>query len=106
MPIYEYVCQACGQRAEVIHGVHAEAPVACDACGGRLRRAVSVPAIVFKGSGWAKVDARRQPAAKAASDKATVDGSADKPAADNSAPAPTAAPDKGSAPSSTSTAAD
>jgi putative FmdB family regulatory protein len=58
MPVYEYVCVACGHRMEVIHGIHATGPAACDACGGALRRALSAPAIVFKGSGWAKKDAR------------------------------------------------
>jgi putative FmdB family regulatory protein len=58
MPVYEYVCVACGHRMEVIHGIHATGPAACDACGGPLRRALSAPAIVFKGSGWAKKDAR------------------------------------------------
>lgn len=97
MPIYEYLCGACGQRVEVIHGVHAERPVACEACGGDLRRALSVPAIVFKGSGWAKVDARKAPAApKPASDKSAADGSADKSSPEGGKAAPAAVPDKGS----------
>lgn len=73
MPIYDYVCQSCGTRIEVIHGVHAAGPETCEQCGGRLRRAVSVPAIHFKGSGWAKMDAR------SAQNKAPANG---KPAAD------------------------
>lgn len=73
MPIYDYVCQSCGTRIEVIHGVHAAGPETCELCGGVLRRAVSVPAIHFKGSGWAKMDAR------SARNSAPADG---KPAAD------------------------
>jgi putative FmdB family regulatory protein len=58
VPIYDYVCTACGTRIEVMHGVHDSGPVVCSTCGGTLRRALSPPAIVFKGSGWAKKDAR------------------------------------------------
>jgi putative FmdB family regulatory protein len=67
MPLYDYVCTACGTRVEVSHGVHAAGPAACAVCGGSLRKAVSAPAVVFKGSGWAKMDARPQ-----RSDKATA----------------------------------
>lgn len=58
MPIYEYVCTVCGARHEVMHGIHAAPPSACPECGALLRKALSVPAIHFKGSGWAKMDAR------------------------------------------------
>ncbi len=58
MPIYDYVCLACGRRVEVVHGIHVPGPGSCDACGGAVRKALSMPSIVFKGSGWAKVDAR------------------------------------------------
>ena len=58
MPFYDYVCQACGRRIEVMHGVHATGPERCDACGGRMQRLISRPSVHFKGSGWAKMDAR------------------------------------------------
>jgi putative FmdB family regulatory protein len=64
MPFYEYVCTVCATRVEVLHGVNDAGPVACAECGGALRRALSPPAIVFKGSGWAKKDARRSTAAQ------------------------------------------
>ena len=73
MPIYDYVCQICGHRMEVMHGVHDAGPPACERCAGPLRKAVTTPAIVFKGSGWAKKDAR---AAARSSDKPAA---ADKP---------------------------
>ena len=58
MPIYDYVCSSCGQRTEVIHGIHDDAPRFCPSCGaeGTLRKGFSTPAILFKGSGWAKKD--------------------------------------------------
>jgi putative FmdB family regulatory protein len=58
MPIYEYACTACGRSVEVVHGVHAAGPEVCEVCGGRMRKLVSTPSIHFKGSGWAKKDAR------------------------------------------------
>jgi len=80
MPIYDYVCTACGTRVEVIHGVHAAGPAVCTACGGPMRKALSSPAIVFKGSGWAKKDARAGSSGSARGSKKSDDGGADKPA--------------------------
>jgi putative FmdB family regulatory protein len=59
MPIYEYVCGKCGQKTEVIQRVN-EAPLkVCPHCGGRLKKAISAPAIQFKGSGWYVTDYAR-----------------------------------------------
>jgi putative FmdB family regulatory protein len=58
MPVYDYACTSCGRSVEVLHGVHVTGPEVCDVCGGRMRKLVSAPAVVFKGSGWAKKDAR------------------------------------------------
>lgn len=59
MPLYDYDCAACGRRIEVVHGVHAPGPTHCPNCGaGPLRKAISAPAVHFKGSGWAKRDRR------------------------------------------------
>jgi putative FmdB family regulatory protein len=69
MPVYDYVCRACGHRMEVIHGMHVSGPTDCDICGGQLRRAPTAPAIVFKGSGWAKKDARAAARPKDAADR-------------------------------------
>jgi putative FmdB family regulatory protein len=77
MPVYDYVCSRCAERVEIIHAVHAPGPESCPVCGGQMRKALSVPAIVFKGSGWAKKDAR---ASVRRSEKEAKDG----PAADAS----------------------
>ena len=58
MPIYEYVCSSCGRRIDVMHGIHGHGPATCEACGGAMKKALTAPAIHFKGSGWAKKDAR------------------------------------------------
>lgn len=69
MPTYDYVCDHCGHRFEVIHSVHGEGPATCPNCGeGPVRKGFAPPAIHFKGSGWAKKDrgSARRSAAKAA----------------------------------------
>ena len=51
MPLYEYVCGSCKQKTEVIQRVN-DAPLkVCPHCGGKLKKAISAPAIQFKGSG-------------------------------------------------------
>ena len=61
MPTYDYACAACGHRFEVVHGVHGHGPETCPNCGGGpVRKAFAPPTVVFKGSGWAKVDRRRE----------------------------------------------
>ncbi len=75
MPTYEYICLSCARRIDVLHGIHASGPIACEVCGGTLRKAISAAAVVFKGSGWAKKDA-----ARAASRPASGDSGAEAPA--------------------------
>ena len=70
MPIYDYRCTACGRQVEVIHAIDASGPTTCEVCGGIMRKALSPPAIHFRGGGWAKKDAR------AASTKASAAGAA------------------------------
>jgi len=52
MPLYEYECDACGGRFEVIQKF-SETTEQCRTCGkGPVRRLMSSPAIQFKGSGF------------------------------------------------------
>ena len=53
MPLYEYECEACGQRFEVIRKFSDPPLEVCRQCGaGPIRRLPSSPAIQFKGSGF------------------------------------------------------
>jgi putative FmdB family regulatory protein len=53
MPLYEYECEACGKRFEIIQKFSDGPPDACRVCGkGPVRRLLSSPAIQFKGTGW------------------------------------------------------
>ena len=57
MPLYEYECDACGQRFELIRKFSESELDACTLCGkGPVRRLASSPAIQFKGTGWYVTD--------------------------------------------------
>lgn len=60
MPLYEYECEACGQRLERIQKFSDPPLTECPACGGHLKKLVSSPAIQFKGSGWYVTDYARK----------------------------------------------
>jgi putative FmdB family regulatory protein len=74
VPLYEYECDACGRRFEVIRKFSDPPVEVCKECGkGPVRRLLSSPAIQFKGSGWyitdyaqkGKSDSSATPPAKA-----------------------------------------
>jgi len=56
MPIYEYQCNDCRARHEVIQRISDAPPEHCPKCGGGLKKLFSSPAIQFKGSGFYKTD--------------------------------------------------
>jgi putative FmdB family regulatory protein len=60
MPIYEYQCESCDRRTEVIQRISDPPLVTCDECGGDLRKLISAPAFQFKGSGWYVTDYARK----------------------------------------------
>jgi putative FmdB family regulatory protein len=92
MPLYEYQCESCGARFEVIQKFTDPVVGTCKTCGGTVRRLLSAPAIQFKGTGWYVTDYARKgmkgsdsdtssstPTSGAAADKPS--GAADKPSA-------------------------
>jgi putative FmdB family regulatory protein len=84
MPRYDYICQSCGHIVEVMHGVNDSGPGRCERCGGEMRKLLSTPVIVFKGSGWAKKDRSSKPAGKS---KPTTDSEAKPSTSANAQPA-------------------
>lgn len=61
MPIYEYLCESCGERLEQLQKIDDPPLRECPACGERsLRRLLSAPAFQFKGSGWYVTDYARK----------------------------------------------
>ena len=59
MPIYEYVCQKCERRTEVIQQVGERSIRICPHCGGKVKKAFAAPAVHFKGSGFYVTDYAR-----------------------------------------------
>jgi putative FmdB family regulatory protein len=59
MPLYEYECDACAHRFEVIQKFSDTPIEVCPRCGGAVRKLLSSPAIQFKGSGWYITDYAR-----------------------------------------------
>jgi len=59
MPLYEYECDACGHRFEVIQKFSDPPIETCPKCGSPVHKLPSSPAIQFKGSGWYITDYAR-----------------------------------------------
>jgi putative FmdB family regulatory protein len=81
MPIYEYECETCGNKFEIIQRFSDSPLTECPSCGGAVRKLLSAPAIQFKGSGWYITDYGRK------GNGASSNGKGDKGAADPPAPA-------------------
>ena len=83
MPTYDYVCEACEHKFELMQSIKADAIKKCPECGkNKLRRLIGPgAAIVFKGSGFYTTDYRSESYKKAAA----ADKPGDKPAAETSA---------------------
>ena len=52
MPLYEYQCEKCATRTEVVQRFSDPPVTVCESCGGSVRKLISSPAIQFKGSGF------------------------------------------------------
>jgi len=79
VPLYEYQCDACGCRFEVIQKFSDPPVDVCKECGkGPVQRLPSSPAIQFKGSGWYITDY----AQKGTTDAATSAGKTDQSKSD------------------------
>jgi putative FmdB family regulatory protein len=74
MPLYEYQCDACAHRFEVIQKF-SDAPVdVCPKCGGAVKKLLSSPAIQFKGTGWYITDYARSGKTDSGSAPASSEG--------------------------------
>ncbi|HEX2444549.1 MAG TPA: FmdB family zinc ribbon protein [Vicinamibacterales bacterium] len=86
MPLYEYQCDGCGERFEVIQKFSDPPVETCSACGGPVKKLLSSPAIQFKGSGWYITDyARKSGDAAKSGDGTTSSTDGSKPAASGDA---------------------
>ena len=100
MPLYEYECDACGHRFELIQKFSDELASTCPKCSGAVRKLVSSSAIQFKGTGWYVTDYARKSSGdgSTSSEKSDTsetkkkDKSSDNKNATDSKPAPTSKP--------------
>jgi putative FmdB family regulatory protein len=65
MPLYEYECDSCGHRFEVIQKFSDALADKCPKCGSTVHKLFSSPAIQFKGSGWYITDYAKKDSAAA-----------------------------------------
>ena len=56
MALYEYQCDACGHRFEIIQKWSDPPQETCPKCGGAVHKLQSAPAFQFKGTGWYVTD--------------------------------------------------
>jgi putative FmdB family regulatory protein len=60
MPLYEYECETCAHRFELIQKFSDPPALTCPVCGGAVKKLLSSPAIQFKGTGWYITDYARK----------------------------------------------
>ena len=56
VPIYEYECEVCNHRFEVIQKISDKPVKKCVLCQGKVYKVFSAPGLLFKGSGWYVTD--------------------------------------------------
>ena len=89
MPIYEYSCQKCHARVEVMQKITDKPLKRCKTCGGKLEKEWSPTSFQFKGSGWYVTDyagkktgdGDKEPAKTTSAADAKTDGAGDSKAA-------------------------
>lgn len=106
MPLYEYQCQACGARFELIRKFSDPPLEQCTKCGsGPIDRLVSSPAFQFKGSGFYATDYAQKGKQGAGGTTGKAESKqqdeAPAPAKSETASAPTSSPTTKESPSTT-----
>ena len=77
MPLYEYECDACRHRFEVIQKFSDSPVEKCPSCGGTVHKLQSAPAIQFKGAGFYITDyAKKEHTAAAKADSGPPEAAA------------------------------
>ena len=86
MPLYEYECDTCGHRFEVIQKFSDALVSICPKCSGPVHKLFSSPAIQFKGSGFYITDYAKKTSTGAGTskDEGSGSGGGDKPSTSDS----------------------
>src|SRR5450432_925653 len=101
MPLYEYLCDKCGSKFELIEKFSSEPKTVHEDCGGPVHRLISAPALQFKGTGFyitdyakggssSKGDSKKSDEGKSSESKDSKDSktSSDSSSSTSSTPAP------------------
>lgn len=104
MPIYEYQCDNCGYQFEAKQSIKDDPITTCERCGKSVRRLISSPGIMFKGSGWYVTDYSNKLKPPSESEKSASTGGEkkDAPAGSTATTPPPASPASPPASSSSS----
>ncbi len=72
MPIYEYICEKCGEHLEVMQKV-SDAPLKrCSKCRGKLEKIFSRTSFQLKGGGWYATDYSSKSSSKSDTSETTT----------------------------------
>ncbi len=52
MPIYEYQCEECEHKFDMLQKITAEPLKECPECGGPVHKLISSTSFILKGGGW------------------------------------------------------
>jgi putative FmdB family regulatory protein len=69
VPVYEYRCKK-GHEYELTESFSAPSEQKCVKCGATAKRQISMPAVIFKGSGFYSTDSRKSSGVSSESDSA------------------------------------
>jgi putative FmdB family regulatory protein len=78
VPIYEYECECCKHRFEIMQKFSDRPVKKCEKCGGPVHKVLSAPGLVFKGSGWYVTDYANSDRKKALKAEKESSGNGDK----------------------------
>ena len=78
MPIYDYQCNSCGHKAEVMRKISAANVEACPQCGAEaFSKQLSAPSFQLSGSGWYATDFKNGGAKTAAKTESATETKAE-----------------------------
>lgn len=68
MPIYEWMCEKCGEQIEVLQKM-ADKPPKCKNCNCPMKKLISGTSFILKGTGWYQTDYKNKGKKKERSSK-------------------------------------